>query len=101
MIWERIDLGNIERALPAILYSGILAVAVAFGLQTVAQKVASPTRTAVFLSMEALFAAAAGALLLSEVFTMRQSFGGALMLAGILVTILFSRRKPDVDVPVA
>lgn len=101
VIWERIDLGNIERALPAILYSGILAVAVAFGLQTVAQKVASPTRTAVFLSMEALFAAAAGALLLSEVFTMRQSFGGALMLAGILVTILLSRRKPDLDVPAA
>ena len=43
--------------------------------------------------MEALFAAAEGAMLLSEVFTVRQSFGGALMLAGILVTILLSSNR--------
>lgn len=93
LIWEHIDVEKVRRALPAILYSGILAVAVAFGLQTVAQKVASPTRTAVFLSMEALFAAVAGFMLLNEVFTLRQSFGGALMLVGILVTILLSRNQ--------
>jgi drug/metabolite transporter (DMT)-like permease len=89
---EEIDFTQIMKALPAILYSGILAVAVAFGLQTVAQKVASPTRTAVLLSTEALFAAAAGFLLLSEVFTIRQSFGGILMLTGVLVTILLSNK---------
>jgi len=93
LIWEHIDVEKVRRALPAILYSGILAVALAFGLQTVAQKVASPTRTAVFLSMEALFAAVAGFILLNEVFTIRQSFGGALMLVGILVTILLSRKR--------
>lgn len=87
---EEIDFQGVVQAIPAILYSGILAVAVAFGLQTVAQRVASPTRTAVLLSMEALFAAAAGFLLLGEIFTMRQSLGAALMLLGVLVTILLS-----------
>ena len=97
---EKVQLEGVVHATPAILYSGILAVAVAFGLQTVAQKVASPTRTAVFLSMEALFAAAAGALLLSEAFTMRQSLGGALMLTGILVTILLSGGRQSTRDPV-
>ena len=100
LLREKVELTAVVSATPAILYSGILAVAVAFGLQTVAQKVASPTRTAVFLSMEALFAAAAGALLLSEAFTLRQSLGGALMLTGILVTILLSDGRGSTRDPV-
>ena len=90
---ETVDMDRMRQALPAILYSGILAVAVAFGLQTVAQRVASPTRTAVLLSTESLFAAVAGFLVLGELFILRQTFGASLMLTGVLVTILLSGRR--------
>ncbi|MFQ3619959.1 MAG: DMT family transporter [Spirochaetales bacterium] len=69
-----------------ILYGGIFSVGIAYSLQVVAQKKAHPTHAAILLSMEGLFAALGGALLLEERLTVREMVGALLMLAGMLLS---------------
>lgn len=94
---EPINFSAVAQALPAILYGGILAVGVAFTLQVVAQKDAITSHAAIILSLEAVFAALAGWLILGETLTPRGLLGCALMLAGMLtaqlVPIYLDRRR--------
>jgi drug/metabolite transporter (DMT)-like permease len=77
-----------EAAIP-ILYGGVMSVGIAYTLQVVAQKVAPPTHAAIILSLEAVFAALAGWLILGEVLSTRGLFGCGLMLAGMIVSQLW------------
>jgi drug/metabolite transporter (DMT)-like permease len=80
--------GLMEATIP-ILYGGVMSVGIAYTLQVVAQKVAPPTHAAIILSLEAVFAALAGWLILGEVLTARGLFGCGLMLAGMIVSQLW------------
>jgi len=71
-----------------ILYAGLLSTGVAYTLQVVAQKRARPAHAAIILSLEAVFAALGGWVVLSEVMGPRNLFGCALMLAGMLLAQL-------------
>jgi drug/metabolite transporter (DMT)-like permease len=82
--WE----GLRQAAIP-ILYGGLASVGVAYTLQVVAQKDAPPAHAAIFLSMEAVFAAFGGWLLLAEGLTSRGVLGCGLMLAGMLLSQLW------------
>lgn len=83
-----------QAALP-ILYGGLLSVGVAYTLQVVAQRNARPSHAAIILSLEAVFAALGGWIILGETLTVRGMTGCALMLSGMLIsqlrTYLFSR----------
>jgi drug/metabolite transporter (DMT)-like permease len=98
---EPISLASIHAAMPVILYGGALSVGVAYTIQVVAQKRASPAHAAVIFSMEGLFAALAGWLVLGETLSLRAIFGCALMLAGLLVCQLLPGREHDAHVPAA
>ena len=74
-----------------IAYGGCMSVGVAYTLQVVAQKDASPTPAAIILSLESAFAALAGFLLLGEVLTLRGLAGCGLMLAGMLAAQLWPK----------
>jgi drug/metabolite transporter (DMT)-like permease len=74
-----------------ILYGGLLSIGVAYTLQIVAQRTAHPAHASIILSLEALFAALGGVLLLGEPLTGRLVAGGALMLAGVVVSQLAPR----------
>lgn len=76
-----------------ILYGGLLSIGVAYTLQVVAQKTAHPAHASIIMSMEALFAGIGGVLILSEPLTGRLVTGGALMLAGMIVSQLQPRRR--------
>lgn len=91
---EDIDPAAILRAGPAILYGGVIAVGIGFTLQVVAQKHAIASHAAIILSLEAVFAAIAGALLLDESLSARGYLGAALMFSGMLVAQLWTRRAP-------
>jgi len=78
----------------AVVITGLFASAVAFTVQTAAQRHIGPTRTAVILTMEPVFAGLFGYLLLSERLTPRGWFGAGLILAGMLVAELWPRRVP-------
>jgi len=91
LIFEHLPSADIVQALPAILYGGIFGVAIGFTLQVVAQKHAIASHAAIILSLEAVFAAIAGAILLGESLSARGYFGCALMFAGMLLAQLWPK----------
>lgn len=70
----------------AILYAGLVSVGVAYTLQIVAQKHVDPSRAAILLSLEAVFAVLAGWLMLDELLNSRESWGCLLMFAGMMLS---------------
>lgn len=86
---ETITAHGLREATIPILYGGVMSVGIAYTLQVVAQRVAPPTHAAIILSLEAVFAALAGWLLLGEALTTRGLFGCGLMLAGMIVAQLW------------
>jgi len=78
----------------AAAYTGIAASAVAFGLMVWAQRYVGPSRTALLLMLEPVFAAVAGAIA-GEHLGVLGAVGAALILVGILVAEL----KRPVTVP--
>lgn len=76
--------GLADAAVP-ILYAGVLSVGVAYSLQVLAQKDADPTPAAVIMSLEAVFAALGGWLMLGEHLSSRGMAGAALMLAAMIL----------------
>ncbi len=72
----------------AVLYAGVWSVGVAFTLQVVCQKHCPPGPAAVIMSMEAVFAALAGYLVLGQTLTLRAMLGCGLILCGVLIVQL-------------
>ena len=72
----------------ALAVTSILATALAFFVQTWAQRWISPTRTALISSMEPVFAWATSYVLAGEVLSRRGMLGAGLILAGILLVEL-------------
>jgi len=68
----------------AAAFTGVLATAVAFGVQNTAQRFTTPTHTALIFTAEPLFAALFGYLLANEQLTPRIVSGGALIVAGMI-----------------
>ncbi|MBS7558170.1 DMT family transporter [Pseudomonas sp. RC4D1] len=90
---EPIHWNAIVAAGPAILYGGVIAVGIGYTLQVIAQRDAIASHAAIILSLEAVFAAIAGAWLLDESLQLRGYFGCALMLSGMLVAQLWPQKS--------
>jgi drug/metabolite transporter (DMT)-like permease len=92
---ERETWGGIPLAVPAILYAGVLSTGLAYTGQIVAQRHVPPAHTAVIMSMESIFAALSGWLMLDERLTGQQLAGCGLMLAGMLLAQVgtFARKR--------
>lgn len=84
LIIEQPSLAGLWAARWPILYAGVLSSAIGFTLQIVAQRAAPAAHAAIIFSLEAVFAAVAGRLLLDEQLTARQLAGCAVILGGIL-----------------
>lgn len=89
---EETSLTNVWLAAPALIYGGMFAVGVGYTLQVVAQKHAIASHAAIILSLEAVFAAIAGALFLEESLSMRGYVGCSLMFIGMLAAQLWPRK---------
>ena len=76
---------SVQAAAIPLLYGGLVSIGIAYTLQAVAQRKAHPARAAVVMSLETVFAAVGGALLLSERLSSREFLGCALMFAGMLI----------------
>ena len=72
----------------AALFTGLLATALAFAVQTAAQAFTTPTHTALIFATEPVFAALFGSLLAGERLTGRPLLGCAFILAGMMVAEL-------------
>ncbi len=94
LMFETVTVAGLTGSMIPLLYGGLLSVGVAYTLQVVAQKDAKPSHAAIILSMESVFGAIGGALLLSESMSARGAVGCALILAGILISqINFSPKR--------
>lgn len=79
-----------------VLYTGALGTALGFGVQTIAQKYTTPTRTALIITCEPVFGALFALIIpdvygKTEVMTIRMILGCLLILSGMLITELDKR----------
>ncbi len=85
-IFEDIQFINIKAAIVPILYGGIMSVGIAYTLQAIGQRHAKASHAAIALSMESVFAAIGGMIILSERLPARGILGCILMLIGMLIS---------------
>jgi len=81
----------------AIIYTAIFASAFAFMIQTWTQSFMSATSVGIILTMEYVFAAIFGILLVHEHLTWRILVGGTLMMIGLYLAILFDSNDNNID----
>ena len=74
--------------LPAVLFLGILSSGIAYTLQNLGQAKTPPALAAIIMSMESVFGALFGWLVLHDVLTPRQLCGCALVFAAVIVSQL-------------
>ena len=82
----------------SVVYMALFAGALGLVGQTWAQAHLAPTRSAIIMSMEPVFAAFFAVLLGGETFTLRMVCGGLMVLAAMLVVELAPRRKVEAEV---
>lgn len=83
---ERKTLTIPASAMSSILYLGVGATGLVFGLQTWAQRHTAPTHTALIFILEPVFAAVFAAVFANEQLVAKEWLGGAIILLGMLVS---------------
>jgi drug/metabolite transporter (DMT)-like permease len=91
--FETVAWRSIYAAAMPILYGGVLSVGVAYTLQVVAQRDAHPAHASILMSLEAVFAALGGWMILDETLGTRGLTGCSLMLVGMILSQLWQLRK--------
>lgn len=99
LLFEHTTLQQIMSASGAIAYTGLLSVGVGHTLQVVCQKHCPPAPAAIIMSLEGVFAALAGFLILHQTLTPRALFGCALILAGVLIVQLLPMGRTKAHAP--
>lgn len=92
LVFEKPDISSIMDASIPIAYAGILSCGVAYTLQTVAQKYVQASKATLALSLESVWAAIGGALLLSERLSVNEFIGCALVFGAVLLAQLDVKR---------
>jgi len=93
VLFEAVAWASIFAASVPILYGGVLSVGVAYTLQVVAQRSAHPAHASILMSLETVFAALGGWMLLGETLSLRGGVGCGLLLAGMLLSQLWALKK--------
>jgi len=86
--FEPVRAADFLAGLVPLLYAGVISGGVAFTMQIVAQGYTPPAEAALILSLESVFAAIAGAILLAERLTVAATAGCALILSSVLLVEL-------------
>ena len=95
-IMETPSIDQIRSALIPILYCGLVSGGVGFTLQLVAQKYSDPTVASLLMSLESVFAAIAGAVLLHERMSARELIGCIIMFSAIIIVQIPVNEKSGV-----
>ena len=88
---ETATLNNIFLSWKSVMYAGFFSSGVAYTLQMVGQKYTKPVVASLILSLEAVFAALAGYLILDEVMTSREFLGSFI----VFLAMIFSQIPKD------
>jgi drug/metabolite transporter (DMT)-like permease len=93
-IFDPQPFGRLDSALWPIAYCGVISVGVAYTFQILAQRDADPTHAALIMSLETVFGALGGAVLLHENLGPRAYLGGCVMMVGIVLSQLGPPARP-------
>lgn len=85
-IFEQPNLADIKTAAPSLLYSGIMSCGIAYTLQIVGQKHASPVVASLLMCLESVFAVISAALILKENMLPRELAGCLVMFGAIILS---------------
>ncbi|MCR5420837.1 MAG: DMT family transporter [Lachnospiraceae bacterium] len=92
-IFEQVTAENIINAFPAILYAGIFSSGVAYTLQILGQKGLNPTIASIAMSLESVFSAVSGWIILGEKMTFKECTGAIIMFLAIIISQIPLKRK--------
>lgn len=93
LIFEDISISAIIDCAIPILYAGALSGGIGFTFQILGQKYTNPTVASLILSLEAVFGAVFGFLLLNEIMSPRELTGCILMFCGVITSQLPDRKR--------
>jgi drug/metabolite transporter (DMT)-like permease len=85
LLWQPAAPQAVLAALPALLYAGVLSSGVAFTMQIVAQRHTPPAEAALIMSLESVFAAVTGAIVMRDTLAPLATFGAVLILVGVVL----------------
>ena len=93
LLTETVDASRIASCWLPLGYAGILSMGVAYTLQIVGQKRVTPSAAALLMSLESVFAALFGWLLLHETMTKAELLGCVLVFAAVVISQLPEKKK--------
>ena len=93
LLTETVDASRIASCWLPLGYAGVLSMGVAYTLQIVGQKRVAPSAAALLMSLESVFAALFGWLLLHETMTGAEVLGCALVFAAVVISQLPEKKE--------
>lgn len=93
LLTETVDASRIASCWLPLGYAGILSMGVAYTLQIVGQKRVAPSAAALLMSLESVFAALFGWLLLHETMTRAEELGCVLVFAAVMISQLPEKKE--------
>lgn len=84
IVFEDVNMSAVASAGIAILYTGLMSSGIGFTLQIVAQKDLPATISSLIMSLESVFSAFAGVLILHEVMTQREILGATIIFIAVV-----------------
>ncbi len=98
LIVDKPEIQSITSALPSILYVSIFSTCVAYTLQIISQKHLNSTLASLLMSLESVFSAIFGALILKDYLTGKELVACIIIFIGVIISeITFKFRKKDED----
>lgn len=94
-LFEEPKIGAIMDAKYTILYAGVMSCGAAYTLQIIGQKYTDPTSATLIMSLESVFAALSGWIILSEAFSPKELFGCILVFAAVIMSQLGALPLPE------
>ena len=95
LLTESPSIENILAAWLPVLYAGVLSCGVAYTLQIVGQKDFNPTIASLILSLESVFSALAGWVLLEQALSERELTGCVLIFCAIILAQIPMKKKKN------
>lgn len=97
ILFEHPEIHQILQAWLPLAYAGVLSSGVAYTLQIITQKHLNPTVASLLMSLESVFAALTGWLILNERLSPKELLGCVLVFAAIILAQLPENKKREMD----
>ncbi len=97
-IFENPEINAIMDAKYTILYAGIMSCGAAYTLQIIGQRYTDPTSATLIMSLESVFAALSGWIILSESLSIKELFGCTLVFAAVILSQLGASSLPEIKI---